>query len=313
VTTEGFCLLANKILLVTASLLAFAACFSIQKRYFSDEKTAAVVPGDYRRIVSMAPSITETLYALGLSDRLVGVSRFCNYPPEVQRLQKVGGFLDPNFEAIVSLKPDLVLMLEEHERSLPGFQKLGLKTTVVCHKNIDGIIDSLRTIAGVCGVAERGRQAAEDIQSRLERIRKKTALSKRPRVMVAIDRIQGGGGLVDVYIAGSDGFFDKMVELAGGENVYRHGSLSFPVVSAEGILRMNPDVIVDLVSGLDETHVPSERVVADWQGLAGVEAVKQRRVYAFDRDYSSVPGPRFIRFVEDLARLLHPELDWNEI
>ncbi len=302
---------ASKFLIVAASLLVFAACFSIRERYFPAAKNAALGPGKYRRIVSMAPSITETLYALGLSDRLVGVTRYCTYPPQVQRLPRVGGFLDPNFEAIVALKPDLVILLEEHEQSLPGFQKLGLRTTAVCHKYIDGIIESLRTVASVCGVEDRGRRAADDIQSRLDRIRDKTAHAKRPRVMISIDRIQGGGGLVDVYIAGNDGYFDKMIELAGGENVYHQALARFPVVSTEGVMRMNPDVIVDLVSGVDAEHFLPEQILADWQGLGNVEAVKRHRVYAFNRDYSTVPGPRFIRFVEDLARLLHPEMDWN--
>ena len=303
---------ANKFLIATACVLVFAACFSIRERYFPAENNAAVGTGDYRRIVSMAPSITETLSALGLSDRLVGVTRYCTYPAEVQRLPKVGGFLDPNFEAIVALKPDLVILLEEHEQSLPGFQKLGLRTSVVCHKYIDGIIQSLRTVAKVCGVEDRGRRAADDIQSRLDRIRDKTAVHRRPRVMISIDRIQGSGGLVDVYIAGNDGYFDKMIELAGGENVCHQSLARFPVVSIEGIMRMNPDVIVDLVSGVDTEDFLPQQNLADWQGLGGVEAVKRHRVYAFNRDYSTVPGPRFIRFVEDLARLLHPEIDWND-
>jgi len=259
----------------------------------------------------MAPSITETLYALGLSDRLIGVTRYCQYPSEVRTLPKVGGFLDPNFEAIIALRPDLVILLEEHKRSLPGFQKLALETKVVCHKTIKGVIDSLHSIASICGEEARGRKMADDIQSRLDRIGEKTARAKRPKVMIAVDRIQGSGGLVDVYIAGADDYFDTMIELAGGENVYRQGSIRFPVVSTEGVMRMNPDVIVDLVSGLDQNHFQSEGNLADWQSLANVEAVKQHRVYAFNRDYATVPGPRFIRFVEDLARLLHPEIDWN--
>jgi iron complex transport system substrate-binding protein len=311
--------MAHKIALIASSLLVFVACFSIRERYFparaqrdspifADAKIGTV---PYRRIVSMAPSITETLYVLGLSDRLVGVTRYCTYPPAVQKLPKVGGFFDPNFEAMVALKPELVILLEEHEQSLPGFQKLGLNTTIVCHKYIDGIIDSLRTIARVCGVEAQGRRVADDIQSRLDRVRKKTAHSKRPRVMIAIDRIQGSGGLVDVYIAGNDGYFDKMIELAGGENAYHRTLVRFPVVSTEGIMRINPDVIVDMVSGVDTEHFQPEQTLADWRSLTNVEAVKQHRIYAFNRDYAIVPGPRFIRFVEDLARLLHPEIDWN--
>jgi iron complex transport system substrate-binding protein len=303
--------MANRIVLITSSLLVFITCFSVREHYFSSQKTSISRLGNYRRVVSMAPSITETLYVLGISDRLVGVTRYCTYPPEVQKLPKVGGFLDPNFEAIVALKPELVILLEEQEQSLPGYQKLGLKTTVVCHKYVDGIVDSLRTIARVCGVESQGRRAADDIQSRLDRVRAKTAHAKRPRVMVAIDRLRGSGGLVDVYIAGDDAYFDKMIELAGGENVYHRSVARFPVVSTEGIMRMNPDVIVDMASGVDTEHFQPEHTLADWQSLTNVEAVKQHRVYAFNRDYAIVPGPRFIRFVEDLARLLHPEIDWN--
>ena len=303
----------RKLLAATACALLFAACFSTGQRYFPAVNNTAAAKGDYRRIVSMAPSITETLYTLGLSDRLVGVTRYCTYPPEAQRLPKVGGFLDPNFEAIVALKPDLVIMLEEHEQWLPGFQKLGLRTTVVCHKYIEGIIESLRTVADVCGVDDRGRRAADDVQSRLDRVRQKTAGARRPRVMISIDRIQASGGLVDVYIAGNDRYFDKMIELAGGENVAHRALARFPIVSTEGVMRMNPEVIVDLVSGIESHDFRPEQTLADWQGLENVDAVKQHRIYAFNRDYSTVPGPRFIRFVEDLAQLLHPEIEWNDI
>jgi iron complex transport system substrate-binding protein len=304
--------MASKVILVLTSLLLFVGSFSVRECLFPAQ---GIVVGQKcrscRRIVSMAPSITEAVYAVGLGDRLVGVTRYCKYPPQVQSLPKVGGLLDPNFEAIVAIKPDLVIILEEQEQSLPGFQKLGLETRVVCHKTIDGIIESLQTIPGFCGVPDQGREIAENIKSRLKRIGEKTAQAKRPKVMIAVDRLQGTSGIVDVYIAGHDGYFDKMIELAGGENVYREGIVRFPVVSTEGIMRMNPDVVIDLVSGLDQEHYPPEHILADWHSLGDVKAVKQRRVYGFDRDYATVPGPRFIRFVEDLARLLHPEIDWS--
>jgi iron complex transport system substrate-binding protein len=326
--------MARNTVLAASIVLLFAVSFYVRDRV---ERTARPVgpnpdahPAACRRIVSMAPSVTEMLYSLGLDDRLVGVTRFCKYPPQAQSLPKVGGFLDPNYEAIIAARPDLVILLQEHERSLPELRKLNLNTVVLCHKNIEGIIDSVRAIGRLCGAEARGRRLADDIQSRLDRIRSKTASAKRPRVMIAIDRLQGSGGVVDVYIAGADGFFSKMIELAGGQNVYRQGVATFPVVSAESIMRMDPEVIVDLVSGLDaarntpsspsladlfaEGGAPNEGSAAglsDWQSLATVEAVKQHRVYAFDRDYATVPGPRFIRFLEDLARLLHPEIDWN--
>jgi iron complex transport system substrate-binding protein len=321
--------MSSKLFLIASCLIIFVMSFALREHFFGESKIAGLHYENCRRIVSMAPSITETLYVLGLGDRVVGVTRYCAYPAEVQSLPKVGGFLDPNFEAIMALKPDLVILLEEHERSLPGFQKLGLETTVVCHKYITGIVDSLRTIGKICGLQSRGNQVADDIQMRMDRLRAKTARTKRPKVMIAIDRIQGSGRLVDVFIAGADGYFDKMIELAGGENVYRQTTVRFPVVSTEGIMRLNPDVIIDLVSSVDlpeggprpsPLRAPTEgwsgeeinkKILADWQGLTNVEAVKKGRVYSLNRDYVIVPGPRFIRFVEDLAQLLHPEIDWK--
>ena len=199
-------------------------------------------PDHCRRIVSMAPSITETLFALGLGDRVVGVTRYCSYPTEAKELPRIGGYLDPNFEAIVALKPDLVVMLIENEQSLPAFAKLGMTSLSVCHQNVDGILDSLLHIGQACDAEETARSLAADLQARMGRVRRKTAGLQRPRVLCAIERTLGSGTLEDVYVAGTNGFFDKIITLAGGRNAYRGQAAAFPVVSSEGILEMNPQV-----------------------------------------------------------------------
>ncbi|MGW8257511.1 MAG: helical backbone metal receptor, partial [Thermoguttaceae bacterium] len=198
-------------------LFSFIVCFSLRESISHTANLDSVEKSRCRRIVSMAPSLTESLYALGLGERLVGVTRYCDYPPEAKKLPRVGGFLDPNFEAILALKPDIVFLLVEHERSLPGFKKLGLETRVFCHKTIEGVVDSLRAIPSICGDEAHSGKIAEKIQSRLDHIRRLTAHTERPSVMVAIDRVHGAGGLMDVYIAGRDGYFEKMIELAGGK------------------------------------------------------------------------------------------------
>ena len=132
----------------------------------------------------MAPSITETLYALGLGDRVVGVARDCHYPPEVENVKKtgnVGGYYDPNLEAILALKPDLVIMLEEQALALPNFEKLKLETLVVSHQTIDGIIESFRTIGRKCGKGPEGRRMAREFQNRVDRIRQQTRAAVRVR------------------------------------------------------------------------------------------------------------------------------------
>ncbi len=293
---------------MAAIVLVFAATLLAHKRIDATTRPKAMPLWQCRRIVSMSPSITETLYALGLGDRVVGVTRYCQYPPEVKDKVRIGGYYDPNFEAIVALKPDLVVMLEEQEQSLPGFEKLNLETLVVCHKTVEGIIDSFRTIGRACGKGPEGRRMARDYENRLKRIHDKMQGAPRPRVLMALDRTFGRGHLADVYITGADGYFDKIIELAGGQNVYRQRGVRNPVVSPEGIMGLNPDVIIDLVRKDVLEQFDRQTILADWNELRQVEAVKNHRVLIFDQDYAWVPGPRFVRMVEDLARALHPEV-----
>ncbi|MBN2580054.1 MAG: ABC transporter substrate-binding protein [Pirellulales bacterium] len=304
--------MATRIFLLLTILFVFAASFFARDRLVRSAAIRIESEGEYRRIVSMAPNITETLYALGLGDRVAGVTRFCKYPPEVEKKPKIGGHFDPNFEAVLALRPGLVILLDEHVRSLPGFRKLGLKTHVVHHQTIGDILESLRSIARVCGVESRGRELAEDLERRLERIRRRTQDAPRPRVLVAVDRTPGLGRLADVYVAGPGSLSEKLIELAGGVNAYRGGGAAYPVVSTEGILHCNPEVIIDLMASRNQKERNLADNLADWRReVPYVTAVENDRVYAMDKDYATVPGPRLIRTVEDLARILHPEIDWK--
>ena len=297
--------------LVAAIVLVFSASLLAHKWLDEPSRPDATPVGQCRRIVSMAPSITETLYALGLGDRVVGVTRDCRYPPEVEDTQRIGGYFDPNFEALVALKPDLVVMLEEQEQSLPDFHKLNLETLVVSHQTIEGVIASFRTIGRICGKGPEGRRMADDYEHRLGQIHEKTRRLSRPRVLMALDRIRGQGHLTDVYIVGDDDYFDRIIELAGGQNAYRQQGVRYPVISLEGISWLNPDVIIDLVYPNLLAQIDRKSVADDWNELGQVEAVKNRRVEVFDQDYACVPGPRLMRLVEDLARVLHPEVMWD--
>ena len=292
---------------VVAVPLIFAGSFLGKQLLVEDAQSKRAEPRSCRRIVSLAPSVTETLFALGAGPRVVGVTRYCNYPPEVEGTARIGGFLDPNLEAIVALRPDLVVALEESAQSQPALEKLALPTLFVRHKDVDGILASFPTIGRACGAEAEAERIVADIERRLARIREKTDGLERTRVLFVIHRTVGEGRLQDVCVAGSDGFFDRIVEVAGGRNACPAGYGRFPIVSGEGILRINPQVILDMTSGL--TDEPS--ILADWQQVAEVEAVRNRQVYTLDHDYAFVPGPRFILLVEELARRIHPEVDWQ--
>jgi iron complex transport system substrate-binding protein len=285
-----------------------------QRRIDSPGEAKASTRWECRRIVSMAPSITETLYALDLGDRVVGVERDCRYPPEVERVKKtgnVGGYFDPNIEAIVRLKPDLVIMLEEQARTLPNFNRLNLETLVVSHRSIDGVIESFRTIGRVCGRGLEGRQTADEFQNRIDRIREQVK-GDRPRVLFVLDRTFGTGRPTDLYVAGDDDFINAILALAGGQNAYCRRGVRYPVVSTEGVLRLNPDVIVELAPAIAIERHGHQKILDDWKSLPSVEAVRNSRIVVLDDDYAMVPGPRMLRLVEDLAQQLHPEVRWNE-
>jgi iron complex transport system substrate-binding protein len=300
-----------RITLVAAIVLVFSASLLAQRRMEAPFRPAAMPTWQCQRIVSMAPSITETLYALGLGDQVVGVTRDCKYPPEAQEKPRIGGYYDPNYEVILSLKPDLVVMLEEHEQSLPGFEKLKLETLIVSHQTVEGVIESFRTIGRVCGKGPEGRRLAYDFERRLRRIREETRLLPKPRVLMALDRTMGSGHLADVYVVGGDDYFDRMIELAGGQNAYTDRRVRYPVLSPEGMLGLNPDVIVELVCQAVLEQTDRKTIADDWNDLGQVEAVKRHRILVFDQEYATVPGPRCILLIEDMARALHPEVNWD--
>lgn len=302
---------ATKIGVAAAILLVFAACFAAKGWMAADAPDEVADPAGPKRIVSMAPAVTETLFALGCGDRVAGVTAFCQYPPEAAGKPRIGGLLDPNFEAVMALRPDLVVMLDGLQSAQAGFDNLRVKNLAVPLGTVDGILDAIPTLGRVCGAEKNAERIVADIRARIARIERKTAGLPRWRVMVTIERTLGTGGLQDVYVGGRDGYFDRIIAMAGGENVYRDGLVRFPVVSAEGMLNMNPQVVIELFSSRTAGRHADAALLADWQQLAEIEAVRQRRVYIVREDFAFVPGPRFILLVEKFARLVHPEVDWG--
>jgi len=313
--------MARKIILPAVILLSFGLSFIGRQlltgpgpRQFS-ESPPGVSPGGQampcRRLVSMAPSITEVLFALDLGELVVGVTRYCDYPPEAKTKQQVGGFLDPNYEAVLSLEPDLVLLLAEQTEAAKYLAEIGLNTLSVDHSSVTGIINSIAAVGAACGAAGRASLLTDDLQARIERVRGKTSGLRQTRVMVAVGRNLNETSLGSIYISGHDGFYDQLLGMAGGTNVYRRRTIALPAISAEGIQSLNPEVIIDIAPALGQTVLQKNSPIKAWDFAAGVEAVKNGRVYVFGQDYGVRPGPRFILLLEQMARVLHPEIEWD--
>ena len=271
-------------------------------------QTAAAPPRP-TRIVSLAPSVTETLFALALGDRVVGVTRYCDYPETAATKAQVGGFLDPSYEAIVALQPDLVIVQQDSGESESRVQQLGIATLRVDQHDVAGILSSVETIARACGVPERGRELAGELRRRLERVREQTRGTPRPRTLVVVGR-EPGVPIRSVWVAGQTVFYSEVLQLAGGVNAYTGSGGAFPEVSREGLFALDPDVIVDVLPEAARRGLDELRVRADWDELGQLKAVRSRRVVVLKQAFMERPGPRIVAMVDAVARALHPEVAW---
>ncbi|MGA1865454.1 MAG: ABC transporter substrate-binding protein [bacterium] len=279
---------------------------TLSNRDIKDQKR-----GQYSRIISLAPSITEVLFALDLGDRVAGVTNFCDYPPEARSKEKVGGYYDTSYETILSLKPDLVIMLHEHETQKNYLERLGLPILVVDQRDTQDIMKSVITIGKVCDKETLALEIVSDIKTRMDRIKDKTMGLPRPKVLICVGRTIGSEALEDIFITGGKGFYNEIITLAGGINAYEGHEIRYPTLTGEGITRLDPDVIIEIIPDLSDRGLDEGKIKKEWETLPGVDAVKNKRIYIFGQDYVATPGPRFILILEQMARAIHPEINWE--
>ncbi len=263
----------------------------------------------YERIISLSPSITETLFALGLGGNVAGVTRFCTYPPETAEKQTVGGYLDPNFEMIVALKPDIVLVLPEQESVRTYLDRLDIPHETLHNRTVDDIMGTIDTVGSLFAIPDRADSLIADIVRRMDAVRDGISPGMLPRVLVSIGRTLGTGTLKEIYVAGRGTHYDELIIMAGGRNAYDDDNIAYPLLSAEGLLHLNPDIIIDLVPDSDGRNISSEDILDEWRSVSTLDAVKNDRVFLRSGDYTVIPGPRFIMLLEDMAEIIRENRD----
>jgi iron complex transport system substrate-binding protein len=284
--------------MLTIALLLLGSCGGD-----SPEKGSAPGPA---RLISLAPSLTEIVFALDLQDQLVGVTRYCDHPAAARDIAQVGGFFDPSYEEIVALRPDLVLLLESHTTVAGELDKLGIRYLLTPHKKVEDIPRAVQMVGDACGGPRQARELAAQLQTRMAAVQETVADRPRPRALVCIGRDRESGDLAGMHFAGNDGFYNALLQLAGGQNALLDRAVDFPQLSAEGILQTDPDLILELVSRLPAGKT-ADQIAAQWDRLPACRAVAEGRVHVIVGDHALRPGPRFIEFLEELALLLHPE------
>jgi len=262
-----------------------------------------------KRIVSLAPSNTEILFALGLGDRVVGVTDYCNYPPEVVEKRKrgeiesIGGYSTINVEKVVELKPDLVVACYGNGLgTIEALKRLGL--TVIClnPKNLEDVMRDIEILGKVTGTEENATELIGFMRKRIERVERIVSMAEdKPKVVHIVWHDP-------IWISGKNTFIDDLITLAGGKNAF--DKEGWATVSIEELVRANPDVII--VSSGNGMDSKGRDIIYEWvineDRLKEIKAVKNGRVYVVDADIVSRPSYRLVYALEEFARFIHPEL-----
>jgi iron complex transport system substrate-binding protein len=262
-----------------------------------------------RRIISLAPNAAEIIAALGASDRLVAVSDFCVYPPELNALPRVGGLFNPDLEAIVTLRPDLIV-LRGRSASLERLcADRGIRVFLDPTESFDDIYVAIRELGDLLDRRQEAAALEGEMRRRLVAVAGAVAGRVRPRVFVTVARRPDS--LAGILTASRGTFVHEIITRAGGDNVFSGTDIDYPQVSPEAILAAQPDVIVEAMPEA-EPSAELERSVRDlWRRLGSLPASQTGRVFILTEDNALIPSPRVVEVIERLARRLHPGVEFS--
>jgi len=273
-----------------------------------DANRVVVIKSEPQRIVSMSPSSTEILFALGLGDRVVGVTQYCNYPPKVNELKEkgrltvIGGFWTPDVEKIVALRPDLVISyssVPSHVDVAKRLESMNVTVLLLFPRYLNDVFDNIVLIGKACGKLKEAQELVDQLRVRVKNVVEK--VQGLPKVRVYLEL-----WFDPLMSAGPGTFIDELIGLTGGENVFHDAKSPWPVVDSEQVIRRDPEVIVLPDSYMSDYNVSVEQVRSrpGWQAIS---AVKNNRIYIIDDDIIFRPGPRLVDALELLAKYIHPE------
>ncbi len=273
----------------------------VHSRVYIDESGRKVNITPYpKRIVSLAPSITETLFALGLDKEIVGVTMFCNYPEAVRSKPKVGGFINISLERVVSLSPDLIIGTSDGNRreTVLQFERIGLPVYIVNPVSLEDIFKMVLDIGRITGKEDTAKKLIFNLRRRVESVVLKTSQAKKPRVFFLLS--------TDPMITVSrDTLHDKLITLAGGVNVAGRDTIKYPRYSIEEVMVKQPDVIIITSMKKEDNFVQLRNKWNEWKNIP---AVRNNRIYIIDTDLITRSSPRIVDGLEELVKTIHPEL-----
>ena len=257
------------------------------------------VPDNLKRIVSLAPSITEIIFALGREDLLKGVTQFSDFPPEAANLPRVGSYVHLDLEKIVSLKPDLCIGIKDGNPIgvVRKLENLGIPVYAVDPRDLNAVLETILQLGRLLGAEQRAQAIVSDMRTRMERVKSLVATSPhKPRVFFQI-------GLSPIVSAGNQTYIHELIVMAGGKNL-AEGPVPYPRYSREQVLGLSPDVIIITSMARGASFEGVKRQWAKWPSMP---AVRDNRILLMDSNLCDRPTPRLIDALEHLAKAIHPE------
>ena len=253
------------------------------------------------RVISLAPSNTEMLFALGVGNRIVGVTEYCNYPPEANNINRVAGFNTVNLEKVAQVRPELILAIRGNDmESLRSLRQLGIPVFSFDIQNLDQVSSALRRLGVLFGVEYRANSLADSLESRVRLVRQQMKnIPDKPKVM-------WGFWGDPIYTAGAGTMIDDVIKTAGGKNMGRLAKGAWPQISLETVVQWAPDVIITthVPGGVD--HLSSEvNRLRETEGWRLIPAVRSGRIHYVEADWLLRPGPRLVDALQSVAHLLH--------
>ena len=258
------------------------------------------VPDDPKRIIALAPSITEIIFALEQQDRLKGTTQFSNYPAEAAKLPKVGSYVRLDLERIVALNPDLCIAIKDGNPKgiIDRLQSLNIPVFAVNPRNLESMMQTIQKIGSILDASQKANTLVKDMRSRIQQVDALVSrIDHRPRVFIQI-------GISPIISAGRNTFIHELVVRAGGINVAA-GNRAYPHFSREQVFALAPDVLI--ITSMARSGA-FEKAKADWNRLSHMPAVREKRIYTVNSDVFDRPSPRLLDALEILTRLLHPKL-----
>jgi iron complex transport system substrate-binding protein len=290
-----------------SSLVALALCVILALGVVGERNTelrATVLQAGANRIVSLVPAVTEILFAIGAGDRVVGVSSYDTYPPQALTRPKVGALIDPDFERILTLRPDLVVVYSSQDELMRRLDRASIPYYRYRHAGLADITATIREIGARVGDRESAVRTASGIEADLAEIRASVDARSRPRTALLFGREPGT--LRGIYASGGVGFLHDLLQVAGGENAFADVSREGLQVTSELLLARAPEVILEIRSPKSWTPERQQLELATWRRLPGLPAVKANRIHFVTDEALSIPGPRVALAARTLANALHP-------